>query len=158
MPVTRAPSQPWYSSINFDLLLRFLTNTIFQPFICCLLPICLRAAETPWNEPAMINTIAWAIFIVFVRMVMIPLSATHAYGAPRELDEEEEVIVITGGASGLGRCLAEVWALKGAAVAVLDIRGADEDAAVEGVNYYKCDISDRQAVEKCWAQINEEVC
>lgn len=67
------------------------------------------------------------------------------------------MIVITGGASGLGRCMAEIWALKGATVAVLDIKHGGGEAVVEGANYYQCDISDERAVEKCWAQITDEV-
>lgn len=105
----------------------------------------------------MINTILWAMFITTITMILGPLSDKFAFGSPRKVDEEEEVIVVTGGANGLGRVMVEAWAMKGASVAVLDVKDEDRDAAVEGVNYYKCDISDRKAVEKCWAQINEEV-
>ena len=105
----------------------------------------------------MINTIIWANLISLITLVLLPLSNKLAYGPPRDIDHEEEVIVITGGASGLGRCLAEIWALKGTAVAVLDITGADEGAAVEGVMYLQCDIRDRRRVEECWALVKEEL-
>ena len=66
--------------------------------------------------------------------------------------------MITGGASGLGRCLAEIYALRGSAVAVIDIQDAEAGDSIEGVKYYQCDVGDVPAVEKAWAKITEEVC
>ena len=71
---------------------------------------------------------------------------------------------MTGGANGLGRCLAESWALKGGTVAVLDRetvrKGNDdneEEEEVDGVRYYECDISDAQAVARSWAAIAKQL-
>ena len=65
--------------------------------------------------------------------------------------------MITGGASGLGRCVAEVYALKGATVAVLDIMPVGAASAIEGVKYYECDVGDVAEVEGAWAKITKEV-
>lgn len=90
-----------------------------------------------------------------------------AHGAPREMDWEEEVVVITGGVGGLGGCLAEIFALRGVAVAVLDVAvqmagGAGNDGVVdgeerEGVRYYRCDVGDYEVVEKTWTRIVKDV-
>ena len=72
------------------------------------------------------------------------------------MDLNEEVIVITGGASGLGRCLVEIYALRGATVVVIDIKSTKEEE-VEGAYYYNCDIGDGEAVKKTWAKIKEDV-
>ena len=156
MPASRQPDQPWHHSLNIDLFLRVLKNSIFHPFIAALLPLCLRAAETPYTEPAFKNSVYWAIFICILH-VLGPISDKYAYGSPREVDHEEEVIVITGGASGLGRCVAEIYALKGATIAVLDIMPVGAASAVEGVKYYECDIGDVAEVEGAWAKITKEV-
>ena len=72
------------------------------------------------------------------------------------MDLNDEVIVITGGASGLGRCLAEIYALRGATIAIIDVKSAKEEE-VEGAYYFNCDIGDAEAVKKTWAKIKEDV-
>ena len=65
--------------------------------------------------------------------------------------------MITGGASGLGRCLAEIYALRGSTVAVIDIQDAEGSNHIENVRYYQCDVGDMSAVANTWGQITEEV-
>ena len=88
---------------------------------------------------------------------LAPFNLRIAYGKNRKVDLDEEVIVITGGRSGLGKCVAEVYALRGATVAVIDVQGAEGEDQVDGINYYTCDITDGEAVKRTWAQITEEV-
>ncbi len=68
-------------------------------------------------------------------------------------------MVITGGAGGLGGCLAEIFALRGVGVAVLDVgvkdRGRGEER--EGVRYYCCDVGDREQVERVWGRVVEDL-
>lgn len=89
------------------------------------------------------------------------ISDRIAFGAPRQVDLSEEVIVITGGASGLGRLIAQIYGLRGASVAVLDI-AEEKDVKgwedVGGVEYYRCDIGVRCEVETVARRIEEDVC
>lgn len=156
MPASRPTDQPWYHSLTLDLLLRVLNNSIFHPFVASLLPLCLRAAETPYSEPAFKNTVYWAIFICILH-ALAPLNERLAYGAPRAVENEEEVVVITGGASGLGKCLAETYALKGVDVVVLDVTNPKAAGVAEGVKYFQCDIGDRGVVKGVWGKITKEV-
>ena len=84
-----------------------------------------------------------------------------AYGAPREVDWENELVVITGGIGGLGGCLAEIFALKGVGVAVLDVnldgRGLRDREEKEGITYYRCDVGDHKQVEKVWQTVVSEL-
>ena len=66
-------------------------------------------------------------------------------------------MLITGGARGLGRCVAEIYALRGATVGVLDVERVDEGQGVEGVRYWICDVGDVEAVEKVWGEVEKEV-
>jgi len=75
-------------------------------------------------------------------------------GTPGRLDWGEQVIVITGGSSGIGALLANTLALRQCTVAVLDIHPIETD------NYninYKCDVSDWKQVESVAKQIKEEL-
>lgn len=93
-----------------------------------------------------------------------------AYGPPREIRWEDEVVVITGGVGGLGGCLAEIFALRGVGVAVLDIevppmwakdeglaKGPADGEEKEGVRYFHCDVGDYKHVEGLWGKIVESV-
>ena len=153
MPVTRRPDQPWYQSLTIDLLIRILNNSIFHPFVAALIPLTLCAGGIAYWSKEVKNTIYWAIFICILH-ALAPLNQRLAYGKPRQVEEEEEVIVITGGGSGLGKCLAETYAMKGGTVAVLDIQVSNK---VEGVRYFDCDVADSAAVEATWAMIEKEL-
>lgn len=100
-----------------------------------------------------------------------------AYGAPRAVEWEDEVVVVTGGMGGLGGCLAEILALRGVAVAVLDVarvpraraggegdgdgEGGEEELVDgeerEGVRYYYCDVGDGEQVERVWGRVVKDV-
>lgn len=60
-------------------------------------------------------------------------------------------VIITGGASGLGRVTAEYLAKRGATVALLDIQGEAGDKAVReighGATFYQTDVVDEQSVK-----------
>ena len=152
-----AKDVPWHRYFTLDVVVRVLNNSVFHPFVCSVMVLSLRGGlEIPWDDFWLQATLAWTIFVAFLSLVD-PISSRIAYGASREVDLEEEVIVITGGASGLGRCIAEVYALRGASVAVLDSKDPGNNNAVEGVSYHQVDITDGAAVKKAWEAINEEV-
>ena len=66
-------------------------------------------------------------------------------------------MVVTGGSKGLGCCLAEIYAMKGAGVAVLEKHGGGGDEEEDGIKRYKCDVGVRQEVEQVWKRVVEEV-
>lgn len=93
-----------------------------------------------------------------------------AYGEAREINWEDEVVVITGGVGGLGGCLAEIFALRGVGVAVLDIevplkwatdeglaKGPADGEEKEGVRFYHCDVGDHEQVERVWRRVVKDV-
>ncbi|OPB39766.1 short chain dehydrogenase/reductase [Trichoderma guizhouense] len=145
----------WFAPLSVDLILKVLNVTIFHPFICWLIPLCLRAQTTKWEAPPMVGAIAWAIFIS-VMWIASAVNQRIANGAPREVDLGEEVIVVTGGASGLGMLVAEVYGMRGASVAVLDVNEM-ENGEARGVTFYKCDVSDKEQVAKVALEIEKDL-
>jgi 2-keto-3-deoxy-L-fuconate dehydrogenase len=74
-----------------------------------------------------------------------------------------KLAVVTGGASGIGRAVAQRFAISGACVRVLDIEEnaaqtvVDEIAAAGGnAKAYRCDVSQRDNVEAVFNKISEE--
>jgi NAD(P)-dependent dehydrogenase (short-subunit alcohol dehydrogenase family) len=81
-----------------------------------------------------------------------------AWGPPRKLNWDEEVVVITGGAGELGKVLAETYGMRGVSVAVLDIREPEEQSeALENVRFYKCDVSSIEDVQNAKISIVKDV-
>lgn len=64
--------------------------------------------------------------------------------------------MITGGASGLGLLIAEVYGMRGATVAVLDVKELESGEA-RGVTAYKCDVGDKDQIAKVAIEIERDV-
>lgn len=101
---------------------------------------------------------ATALTIIFIARIV---NQRAAYGAPRTVDFEHEVVLVTGGASGLGLLIAQMYSMRGASVAVLDIKVVSEDSRDEvfgeGVLYITCDVAERSGLEVARERILQEV-
>ncbi|KAK0333694.1 hypothetical protein LTR91_022487 [Friedmanniomyces endolithicus] len=151
------PAKPWHEHITIDLLAHVLNRSLFHPFIAWLIPLCQRAVGAPYDS---FNFTATCIYASIVTLIWILgfLDTRVAYGLSRELDWDEEVVVITGGASGLGKILAETYGMRGASVAVLDVRDPEEESeGLASVKFYKCDVGDAEAVVRAREQIEKDL-
>ncbi|KAL9619074.1 MAG: hypothetical protein Q9160_006250 [Pyrenula sp. 1 TL-2023] len=164
---TKKPPKSFLSQVTLDHIARVLRNSIFHPFITLLLPLCLKAQATPYSHPAFISTSIWAI-LVSAYHILASINSRVADGPPREFDWEDQIVVVTGGASGLGRLFVEVLALKRVEIAVLDIKSKEEadwkndkeeeEEWGEDVKWYQCDVGDTKQVEDVVKRIKEDVC
>lgn len=145
--------------LTIDLLLTTLTRTILHPIPSYILLLCLRAQATPYTSLPFIIAIIYSALLTLI-YILSTLNQQLAYGAPRTVDLSNEVVVVTGGASGLGLLIARIYALRGASVAVLDLRGiSDEEVEEMGLGgCYVCDVSDRGALEGVVGRVAVEVC
>ena len=155
MPPRAPQHDSWFAPLSVDLFLKVLNVTFFHPFVCWMIPLCFRAQARQWDDPLMVGSIVWATIVTLAWMGSV-INQRIAYGLPRDVDLSEEVIVITGGASGLGMLIAEVYGMRGATVAVLDVNDMENQEA-RGITYYRCDVSDKDQVAKVAAQIEKEV-
>ncbi len=155
---TDPSDRPWHSHITIDLLMHVLSRSIFHPYIAWLIPLCLRAVATRYEAPEFIAACVWASLVTLAGILRV-FNHRIAYGRPREVDWDEEVVVITGGASGLGKIIAEMYGMRGASLAVLDITEPEKESeGLADVRFYKCDISDPGAVTKVTEKIEKDVC
>ncbi|KAI1815691.1 hypothetical protein GGS20DRAFT_316929 [Poronia punctata] len=160
MPTMDSPNrQPirdsWLAPLSIDLFLRVLNVTLLHPFVAWIIPLCFRAEHQAWDTRPMVVSIAWATFVTFLWIGNV-ISHKIAYGIHREVDLSEEVIVITGGASGLGLLIAEVYGMRGATVAVLDTKPL-ENTEARGITYYQCDVSDKARIARVAAEIERDL-
>lgn len=150
----------WQDHLTLDLLLKILNRTILHPWVAWILVLCLRAQVTPYTDRAFILATGYAILLTLLAVAKA-VNQRIAYGLPRTVNLSEEVVVITGGASGLGLLIARVYGLRGVSVAVLDVKEVaevDEWDEISGVEYYQCDIGNRKEVERTARRIEKDVC
>ncbi|PHH61991.1 hypothetical protein CDD81_7682 [Ophiocordyceps australis] len=159
MATTRLTQPPqgdsWFAPLSIDVLAKVLKVTLLHPFVCWMIPLCLRARTMRWEAPPMIAAAAWASLISLVWAAGVA-NQRLAHGRPRRVELEDEVIVVTGGASGLGMLIAEVYGMRGATVAVLDVDDMDNGEA-RGVTSYRCDVSDKKQVAEAAAAIERDL-
>ncbi|KAI9696051.1 MAG: hypothetical protein M1836_005882 [Candelina mexicana] len=149
-----ASDKPWHTYLTIDLLLQVANKTFLHPFVAWMIPLCLRAQAASFRQTSMQLALAYAIALTFLSILSV-INKRIAYGLPREVDLSEEVIVITGGASGLGLLIAEVYGMRGASVAVLDVKELDAKEAM-GVEFYRCDVGDRGQVDRVAKEIEKD--
>ena len=155
---TTTMEKQWHEHLTIDLFAHILNRSIFHPYIAWLIPLCLRAVATRYEAPEFIAACVWASLVTLSALLGI-INRRIAYGMPREVDWDEEIVVITGGASGLGKILAETYGMRGASVAVLDIQKPEKESeGLAGVQFYTCDVGDAEAVEKAKREIEKDVC
>lgn len=145
----------WAKPLSIDLFLKVLNVTFLHPFVAWMIPLCMRAQAMPWSHTAIQIAIGYASFLTAMYFLGV-LNKQIAYTKARKVDFSEEVIVITGGASGLGLLIAEVYGMRGATVAVLDVKDLESGEA-RGVSVYKCDVGDKDQVAKVAVEIERDV-
>ncbi|MDX8465686.1 SDR family NAD(P)-dependent oxidoreductase [Mesorhizobium sp. VK23B] len=69
---------------------------------------------------------------------------------------KDKVVVVTGGASGIGAATVDAFWLEGARVAALDIKERAEKAP-DGVRSYPCDVADETSVEATFDRVVSEI-
>lgn len=151
----RSRELSWAKPLSVDLLLKVLNVTFLHPFVAWMMPLCMRAQAMKWTHPAIQIAIGYASLLTALYFINV-LNKQIAYSKPRKVDFSEEVIVITGGASGLGLLIAEVYGMRGATVAVLDVKDLESGEA-RGVSVYTCDVGDKEQVARVAVEIERDV-
>ncbi|KAG0635138.1 hypothetical protein HOY80DRAFT_472383 [Tuber brumale] len=147
--------KPLLHHLTIDLILAILNHTFLNPIFAWLIPLAYRAQTFQYHHPPFYLSAAYAAFVT-VLWIAKQVNRRLAYGNRREFDWVEEVVVITGGASGLGLLIAEVYGMKGVTVAVLDVR-EPEGGEARNVEFYKCDVGDRKQVEAVAKDIERDL-
>jgi NAD(P)-dependent dehydrogenase (short-subunit alcohol dehydrogenase family) len=147
----KRPEKLWYQHLTLDLIVYVLGRSIFHPAIVYIFYLCIAALHRH-RTPVAYYTLYWATFLLVVAgLKWLDYRITH--GKPRKMDWENEVVVVTGGGSGLGRVIAEMYAIRGISTAILDIKEADPEAIdlIDGGNgslqWFWCDVSDKDGVD-----------
>lgn len=151
--------KPWYRYVNMDLFIRILVNSVFHPYIIFIFYL-TQAALHVHREPLAYYTLIYAALLGALE-IGANINQRLTYGKYRVVEWEKEVVIITGGGSGLGRVLAEMILRKGGRVAILDITESDPEAedAMErwDLIWEKCDVTSESEVKEAVDRIVDAV-
>ncbi|KAK4230637.1 hypothetical protein QBC38DRAFT_534134 [Podospora fimiseda] len=146
-----------------DTLLKIIRGTLLNPNL--LLPLLLLAKYTKKGQDlSILHPTAYSRLKLFLGLGVI--KAVNSYlsqrvlnnGVDDEYDWKKEIVVITGGAGGIGGGVVKLLGEMGVKVVVLDIQPLTYEAGPT-VHYFKCDITSPKTIaavaEKIRAQVGE---
>jgi len=150
---------PIFDSLDIDLVVKVLANTAFSPFFVFFIPIFYIFQGAKFSDNIVVaSAIYWVVISTFWSIKWVSKLYRNQGSfvlRPPTLDWSEQIVVITGGASGIGELLANTLAVRNVTVVVLDVN----PIVTENYNvaYYKCDVSKWEEVEAVSKKIIEEI-
>ncbi|KAL0580072.1 hypothetical protein V5O48_001931 [Marasmius crinis-equi] len=158
---------PIFDSLDIDLVIKVMSNTVFSPFFIFFIPVFYFFQGSKLTDPIILASAAYYVLLCVIWSVKWTSRLWRNQGsllfAPPRFDWGEQVVVITGGSSGVGELLANTLAVRNVTVAVLDIKPIVTEnckslsALHDNINYYKCDVSNWEEVEAAKNKIVEEL-
>lgn len=101
------------------------------------------------------DILLWTLVALWAWAVLAYTLDRYAWATQRHFEWDEEVVLVTGGSSGLGRIIADTFAMRGVSVAVLDPR--PYEGSHDNVNWYNVDIGNEENVLKARETIEADV-
>lgn len=146
---------------NSDALIRLIGKTALNPLM--VLPLILAAKYTKQGEdlailhPTAFSRVKVLLYLGIARYVNRWLNNRALNnGVSDKYDWKKEIVLITGGAGGIGSHAVQMFAEKGITVVVLDIMPLTFPAG-PNVHFYKCDITSTAAVAAVARDIRAQV-
>ncbi|TFK22320.1 retinal short-chain dehydrogenase/reductase [Coprinopsis marcescibilis] len=148
-----------FDNLDVDLIAKVLTHTLFSPFFIFFVPVFyVFQGHSPWDPVIIGFGVYYALLSAFWFLrwySRLYRNQGSLILGPKRFDWGEQIVVITGGASGIGELLANTLAVRNVSVVVLDINPIVTENY--NVTYYKCDVSKWEEVEAVAKTIKEEI-
>ncbi|CAK5275369.1 unnamed protein product [Mycena citricolor] len=150
---------PVFDTLDVDLIIKVLKNTAFSPFFCMLIPTFYLFQGAKATDSIVVISAAYCLAVSAFWFIQWCSLLYHNQGsfwyAPKPMEWSDQIVVVTGGSSGIGELLANTLAVKSVTVIVLDVKPIQSQNY--NINYYKCDVSKWEEVEAVSKKIVEEI-
>ncbi|KAI5281515.1 hypothetical protein KEM54_003238 [Ascosphaera aggregata] len=146
-------------TINLDSVVNLLSRSLFNPTFMTLILAGMLAARVPRKNPIFLAFVAYYSLLLLIPH-LYKLNNTIAYGPARRFDAEQEVVVIAGGASGIGNSIAHQCIDRGLKVAILDIQKVPPNFTPQcgkDVRVYVCDATDLERLQQVANEISRDL-
>ncbi|KAF9448248.1 retinal short-chain dehydrogenase/reductase [Macrolepiota fuliginosa MF-IS2] len=148
-----------FDNFDIDLLVKVLAHTAFSPFFTFFIPVFYFFQGAKITDGVVAYS---AIYYVVVSAIWFLKWISKLYRnqgnllfGPKPLDWDEQIVVVTGGSSGVGELLANTLAVRNVTVVVLDVKPIQTENY--NIAYYKCDVSQWSEVEAVAKRIKDEI-
>ncbi|PFH51298.1 hypothetical protein AMATHDRAFT_75026 [Amanita thiersii Skay4041] len=146
-------------NFDVDLVVKVLSHTLFSPFFVFLIPVFYLSQGSKFSDGTVLYpSIYYAVISTFWLVKWcskVYRNQGGVFSRPEKLDWCEQTVLITGGASGVGKLLAHTLAARNVTVVVLDVNPIDTDN--HDITFYKCDVSNWESVKKAAEKVVSEV-
>jgi len=136
-----------------------LSHTAFSPFFLFFLPIFFYSQAQRLNDtPVLVTSVYWVLVSSFWLLKWysrLYRNQGNLLFGPGSVDWGEQIVLITGGASGVGELLANTLAVRNVTVVVLDVKPIVTENY--NITYYKCDVTKLEEVEAVAKKVIEEI-
>lgn len=152
-------ASPIFDSLDVDIVVKVLAHTAFSPFFTFFIPVFYYFQGARWPDPIIVITslyCAGASAFWFVKWYsrLFRNQGNLLFGPPR-FDWGEQIVVVTGGSSGIGELIANTLAVRNVTVVVLDVNPIVTENY--NITFYKCDVSKWDEVDAVSKKIVEEL-
>jgi len=142
--------------MDSELIIKVLAYTVLSPFFAMWVPVFYLSQGFTFASPTVINSfIYFGLVSGFWGWRYLDSAWRNGHFFPQKLDWGEQVVVITGGAGGLGGLLANTLAIRGVTVAILDLVPLETENS--NIVFYKCDVSKWESVHAVAAEIVKDL-
>ncbi|OWZ26062.1 hypothetical protein C349_07099 [Cryptococcus neoformans var. grubii Br795] len=147
-------------ALTLDIVVYCLRKTIFSPYLAIFIPIALHFCSIS-SRLLLFVSCFWGVAICFIQLLLYAdwryANQARWFRAPPKLRWEDQVVLITGGGSGIGALLAETLADRSVAVAILTKELPKQPFTHSHIHVFECDVSDYNAVMGMSARVREAV-
>jgi len=154
-----ADGSPIFDSLDIDLFVKVLAHTVFGPFFVFFIPVFYVFQGAKLTDPVVLISSAYWVFISLFWFIKwcsrLYRNQGSLFFGPGRFDWGEQIVVVTGGSSGVGELLANTLAVRNVSVVVLDINPIITENY--NITYYKCDVSKWEEVEAVSKKVIEEI-
>ncbi|KAI0082386.1 retinal short-chain dehydrogenase/reductase [Panus rudis PR-1116 ss-1] len=152
-------ASPIFDALDVDLVVKVLSHTAFSPFFTFFIPVFYYFQGARWPSPVIVYSAGYFVALCLFWFVKWYSRLYRNQGsllfAHPPLDWGEQIVVVTGGSSGIGELIANTLAVRNVTVAVLDIHPIVTENY--NITYYKCDVSKWEEVDAVSKRIVEEL-
>ncbi|KAI0960464.1 hypothetical protein AcW1_004970 [Taiwanofungus camphoratus] len=150
---------PIFDSFDIDLVVKVLCHTAFSPFFTFFIPVFYYFHGARWPDAILVFTVGYNVAVSAFWFLKWCSRLYRNQGSllfgPAPMDWGEQIVIVTGGSSGIGELIANTLAVRNVTVIVLDVKPIVSENY--NVNYYKCDVSRWEEVEAVSKKIIEEI-
>jgi len=146
----------YFDTFDIEILVKVFKNTVLSPVFAVFVPMTYFSRGATFDSSIFVSSTIYLLLVCLLWIFNWSSKTWRNLGGPGgRLDWGEQIVLITGGASGIGSLLANTLAVRNVVVVVLDVKPIVTENY--NITYYECDVSKWSEVERVAKIVQEEI-